>query len=109
VRPVLVPIVRQELARIEVHRLAQRLGCARPCRARGRLLELVDIDPDGRCSERDHGAVGLKQRCGARVSSRLESPTSGVERGTEVVRRSGRVEVGPEDVDQLVTMEPVLR
>jgi len=96
-RPVVVSVLRQELAAVQRERGPERRRRLRVPRSRRRRLERVDVDVG---SEREH-LVAHADRV------RSERAACNVHRLVEVVRGRGRSEVAPQHVHCLVAVQPV--
>ena len=95
--PVVVAVLREQLAAVEREHGAIRRGCLHPPRIRGRQLEQVDVDVD--VSRKRQHLVADVDRVRAKRAPR------DVHRLMQVVRGRSRRELAPEHVECLVAMQ----
>src|SRR4051794_21254680 len=106
--PVLVAILREQIAAIGAERSLVRSDISSAERALRQPLEVVEIDPDVLRVERDDG-LRQAQVGGAlaRQELRFERTASGMKRLAERVQGGLGIDLGPEDLQDLLSMEPV--
>ena len=96
-RPVVVAVLRQQLAAVDRERGSVRRRRPGPARVGGGSLEAVDVDVGG---EEEHLVAKLDRL-------RVERAPRDVHGLVEIVRRSGRSAVAPEHVHHLLAVQPV--
>jgi hypothetical protein len=107
IRPVFIQVLWKQTATVSVEGRLRGSRVERSPRVPESRLKVVDIDPDElRQTEGDHLPITREKR--ARGSAgRLETLPSMVECDTEVVGSGSRLELRPERIDQLLTVDAV--
>ena len=102
-RPVLVEVLGQELARPQGERVANVLGRTGRGSPRGRGVEVVDVDGHAALATEDDDLVVENEVLGA------HHPAGRMQRLMEVVRADRRVGLGPQLLDEDITVNPMAR
>ena len=102
-RPVLIEVLGQELTRPQGERVANVLGRTGRGSHRGRGLEVVDVDGHAALAAEDDDLVLENEVLGA------HHPAGRMQRLMEVVRADRRVGLGPQLLDEHITVNPMAR
>jgi len=103
-RPVLVAVLGQQLTAVQAERRLKGRRVVGLARRRDRRLELLDVHPHVVLGAEHDAVVHHLQVAPPLTGSAVESPTGGVERLMEVVRRGGLVSTGPQGLGQLLAV-----
>ena len=102
-RPVLVEVLGQELARPQGERVAKVVGRTGRGSPRGRGVEVVDVDGHAALATEDDDLVVEHEVLGA------HHPAGRMQRLMEVVRADRRLGLGPQLLDEDITVNPMAR
>ena len=102
-RPVLIEVLGEELTRPQGERVANVLGRTGRGSARGRGLEVVDVDGHAALAAEDDDLVLENEVLGA------HHPAGRMQRLMEVVRADRGVGLGPQLLDEHITVNPMAR
>ncbi len=102
-RPVLIEVLGEELTRPQGERVANVLGHTGRGSDCGRCLEVVDVDGHTAPAAEDDDLVPENEVLGA------NHPTCRMQRLMEVVRADRRVGLGPQLLDEHITVNPMAR